>query len=95
VCHGMLQDIHSHSDWWKSPTFAARAYPGSRLGIGVNSASFRVVNAVMLATFARFQRGPALVIYTSRTGWWVTACLRSDFLQIQKPKTRRLKRRGL
>src|SRR5258706_14064461 len=86
----MLQDLRfAFRTWWKSPTFAALAILALALGIGVNSAIFSVVNAVVLEPLPFSQADRLCVIYTSRPGpfkgyGWVDD---PDFLQFQKQNT--------
>jgi predicted permease len=86
----MLQDLRFvFRTWWKSPTFAALAILALALGIGVNSAIFSVVNAVVLQPLPFPQADRLCVIYSSRLGpfkgyGWVND---PDFLQFQKQNT--------
>src|SRR5258706_2526005 len=86
----MLQDLRfAFRTWWKSPTFAALAILALALGIGVNSAIFSVVNAVVLQPLPFSQADRLCVIYSSRPGpfrgyGWVDD---PDFLQFQKQNT--------
>jgi putative ABC transport system permease protein len=85
----MLQDIRfAFRTWWKSPTFAALAILALALGIGVNSAIFSVVNAVMLQPLPFPQSDRLCVIYTARPGLvGYGFVFDSYFLQIQKQNT--------
>ena len=85
----MFQDLRfAFRTWWKSPTFAALAILALALGIGVNSAIFSVVNAVMLQPLPFPQADRLCVIYTSRPGLvGYGFVFDPDFLQIQKQNT--------
>src|SRR5258708_19443469 len=83
----MLQDLRfAFRTWWKSPTFAALAILALALGIGVNSAIFSVVNAVVLQPLPFPQPERLCVIHTSRPGGLIRYgfVFDPDFLQIEK-----------
>jgi hypothetical protein len=83
----MLQDLRfAFRTWWKSPTFAALAILALALGIGVNSAIFSVVNAVVLQPLPFAEPDRLCVIHTSRPGGLMRYGFVDDpeFLQIQK-----------
>src|SRR5712671_7444159 len=86
----MLQDLRfAFRTWWKSPTFAALAILALALGIGVNSAIFSVVNAVVLQPLPFSQADRLCVIYASQAGGVMRYGFVSDqdFLQFQKQNT--------
>jgi len=86
----MFQDLRfAFRTWWKSPTFAALAILALALGIGVNSAIFSVVNAVVLQPLPFPEPERLCVIYTSRPGPVVGYGFVFDpnFLQFQKQNT--------
>ncbi|HEY6390251.1 MAG TPA: ABC transporter permease [Bryobacteraceae bacterium] len=86
----MFQDLRfAFRTWWKSPIFAALAILALALGIGVNSAIFSVVNAVVLQPLPFPQSGRLCVIYSSRPGPFVGYgwIFDPDFLQIQRQNT--------
>src|SRR5258708_12939206 len=86
----MLQDLRfAFRTWWKSPTFAALAILALALGIGVNSAIFSVVNAVVLQPLPFPQPERLCVIHTSRPGGLMRYgfVFDPDFLQIEKHNT--------
>jgi len=86
----MFQDLRfAFRTWWKSPTFAALAILALALGIGVNSAIFSVVNAVVLQPLPFSQADRLCVIYSSRPGPFVGYGWLSDpdFLQFQRQNT--------
>src|SRR5882762_8780979 len=86
----MFQDLRfAFRTWWKSPTFAALAILALALGIGVNSAIFSVVNAVVLQPLPFPEPERLCVIYTSRPGPVVGFGFVFDpnFLQFQKQNT--------
>jgi len=86
----MFQDLRfAIRTWWKSPMFAALAILALALGIGVNSAIFSVVNAVVLQPLPFSQPERLCVIYASRPGGLARYDFIPDpyFLQIQKQNT--------
>jgi putative ABC transport system permease protein len=86
----MFQDLRfAIRTWWKSPMFAALAVLALALGIGVNSAIFSVVNAVVLQPLPFSQADRLFVIYASQAGGVMRYGFVSDqdFLQFQKQNT--------
>jgi putative ABC transport system permease protein len=85
----MFQDLRfALRTWWKSPTFAALAILALALGIGVNTAIFSVVNAVMLRPLPFPQADRLCVIYTTRAGLVGYGFVNDpDFLELQKQNT--------
>lgn len=86
----MFEDLRfAFRTWWKSPTFAALAILALALGIGVNSAIFSVVNAVVLQPLPFPEPGRLCVIYASRPSALARYGLvfDPDFLQIQNQNT--------
>ena len=85
----MFQDLRfAFRTWWKSPTFAALAILALALGIGVNSAIFSVVNAVMLQPLPYPEADRLCVIYSARPGLvGYGFVFDPDFLQLQRQNT--------
>ncbi len=82
----MFQDLRfALRTWWKSPTFAALAILALALGIGVNSAIFSMLNAVVLQPLPYAHADRLCVIYNTRPGFVGYGFVSDpDFLRLQK-----------